>query len=141
MFDYDTDSDKVSDVLEDDLERGSATLAAFVVTLITVTFFGTLVSMISVTMSLSGDYQVGNKYLERHTKLHCHHQGRVIAHGLCSNLGWAVEAANGSSWCENKIFNIHFDTNLHCPCFLPEHISNNTFISPPFVSLANSDQM
>ena len=58
MFDYDTDSDKVSDVLEDDLERGSATLAAFVVTLITVTFFGTLVSMISVTMSLSGDYQV-----------------------------------------------------------------------------------
>lgn len=60
MFDYDTDSDKVSDVLEDDLERGSATLAAFVVTLITVTFFGTLVSMISVTMSLSGDYQVGN---------------------------------------------------------------------------------
>ena len=58
LFDYDTDSDKVSDILEDDLERGSAVLAAFVVTLITVTFFGTLVAMLSVTMSLSGDYQV-----------------------------------------------------------------------------------
>ena len=58
LFDYDTDSDKVSDLLEDDLERGSAVLAAFVVTLITVTFFGTLVAMLSVTMSLSGDYQV-----------------------------------------------------------------------------------
>ena len=45
-------------ILEDDLERGSAVLAAFVVTLITVTFFGTLVAMLSVTMSLSGDYQV-----------------------------------------------------------------------------------
>ena len=58
LFDYDTDSDKVSDLMEDDLERGSAVLAAFVVTLITVTFFGTLVAMLSVTMSLSGDYQV-----------------------------------------------------------------------------------
>ena len=58
LFDYVTDSDKVSDILEDDLERGSAVLAAFVVTLITVTFFGTLVAMLSVTMSLSGDYQV-----------------------------------------------------------------------------------
>ena len=58
LFDYDADSDKVSDILEDDLERGSAVLAAFVVTLITVTFFGTLVAMLSVTMSLSGDYQV-----------------------------------------------------------------------------------
>ena len=55
LFDYDTDSDKVSDILEDDLERGSAVLAAFVVTLITVTFFGTLVAMISITMSVSGD--------------------------------------------------------------------------------------
>ena len=62
LFDYDTDSDKVSDILEDDLERGSAVLAAFVVTLITVTFFGTLVAMLSVTMSLSGDYQVGNPF-------------------------------------------------------------------------------
>ena len=60
LFDYDTDSDKVSDILEDDLERGSAVLAAFVVTLITVTFFGTLVAMLSVTMSLSGDYQVSH---------------------------------------------------------------------------------
>ena len=63
LFDYDTDSDKVSDILEDDLERGSAVLAAFVVTLITVTFFGTLVAMLSVTMSLSGDYQVGSHFL------------------------------------------------------------------------------
>ena len=62
LFDYDTDSDKVSDILEDDLERGSAVLAAFVVTLITVTFFGTLVAMLSVTMSLSGDYQVSHIY-------------------------------------------------------------------------------
>ena len=60
LFDYDTDSDKVSDILEDDLERGSAVLAAFVVTLITVTFFGTLVAMLTVTMSLSGDYQVSH---------------------------------------------------------------------------------
>ena len=60
LFDYDTDSDKVSDILEDDLERGSAVLAAFVVTLITVTFFATLVAMLSVTMSLSGDYQVSH---------------------------------------------------------------------------------
>ena len=58
LFDYDSDSDKMSDVLEDDLERGSAVLAAFVVTLITVTFFGSMVVMISVTMSVSGDYQV-----------------------------------------------------------------------------------
>ena len=58
LFDYDSDSDKLSDILEDDLERGSAVLAAFVVTLITVAFFGSLVVMISVTMSVSGDYQV-----------------------------------------------------------------------------------
>ena len=58
LFDYDSDSDKLSDILEDDLERGSAVLAAFVVTLITVSFFGSLVAMISVTMSVSGDYQV-----------------------------------------------------------------------------------
>ena len=58
LFEYDSDSDKLSDILEDDLERGSAVLAAFVVTLITVAFFGSLVVMISVTMSVSGDYQV-----------------------------------------------------------------------------------
>ena len=57
-YDYDTDSDKLSDILEDDLERGSAVLAAFVVTLITMTFFVTLVTMISITMCVSGDYQV-----------------------------------------------------------------------------------
>ena len=59
-YDYDTDSDKLSDILEDDLERGSAVLAAFVVTLITMTFFVTLVTMISITVSVSGDYQVRN---------------------------------------------------------------------------------
>ena len=62
LFDYDSDSDKLSDILEDDLERGSAVLAAFVVTLITVSFFGSLVAMISVTMSVSGDYQVCYKH-------------------------------------------------------------------------------
>ena len=61
LFDYDSDSDKLSDILEDDLERGSAVLAAFVVAFITISFFGTLVAMISVTMSVSGDYQA--KYL------------------------------------------------------------------------------
>ena len=60
LFDYDSDSDKLSDILEDDLERGSAVLAAFVVAFITISFFGTLVAMISVTMSVSGDYQAKN---------------------------------------------------------------------------------
>lgn len=119
LFDYDSDSDKLSDILEDDLERGSAVLAAFVVAFITISFFGTLVAMISVTMSVSGDYQ-----------------GRVIAFNLCKQFSaWSDLELNESSWCENKIFNYHFDTAVHCKCFMPFSTTNftkNSFTLPPF---------
>lgn len=54
---FESDSDKLSDVLQDDLERGSALIAAFIVTLITITFFTILVIMLVFTLSVSGDYQ------------------------------------------------------------------------------------
>ena len=78
---YDSDdSSKVSDLPEDDLERGSAIVAAFVVTLITIWFFGTMISMIFITMSVSGDYQ-----------------GRIITYNLCKNFpDWSLIIVNDS---------------------------------------------
>ena len=57
LYETESDSDKVSDVLQDDLERGSALIAAFVVTLITITFFTVMIVMLVFTLSVSGDYQ------------------------------------------------------------------------------------
>ena len=48
----------MSGVLEDDLERGSALIAAVVVTFITITFFSIMIAMLSFTLSVYGDYQV-----------------------------------------------------------------------------------
>ena len=103
---YDSDdSSKVSDLPEDDLERGSAIVAAFVVTLITIWFFGTMISMIFITMSVSGDYQ-----------------GRIITYNLCKNFpDWSGIIVNDSSWCDPKIFNYHFQLSVQCPCFSPDH--------------------
>ena len=48
----------MSGLLEDDLERGSALIAAVVVTFITITFFSIMIAMLSFTLSVYGDYQV-----------------------------------------------------------------------------------
>ena len=55
--DSESESDKVSDLPQDDLERGSALIAAFVVAFITVAFFTVLTLMLLFTLSVSGDYQ------------------------------------------------------------------------------------
>ena len=52
-----SESDKVSDLPQDDLERGSALIAAFVVAFITIAFFTVLTLMLLFTLSVSGDYQ------------------------------------------------------------------------------------
>ena len=57
MYETESDSDKVSDLLQDDLERGSALIAAFVVAFITITFFTIMIIMLVFTLSVSGDYQ------------------------------------------------------------------------------------
>ena len=57
MYETESDSDKVSDLLQDDLERGSALIAAFVVAFITVTFFTVMTIILAFTLSVSGDYQ------------------------------------------------------------------------------------
>ena len=99
------DSDKVSDLLEDDLEKGSATIAAFLVTFIAVWFFGTMVGVFFVTMSVSGDYQ-----------------GRLITHELCKSFPeWSFLNGSGVSWCDPKIFNYHFQLSVQCPCFSSDH--------------------
>ena len=104
LLPYHSDSDKMSDVLAEDLERGSAVVAALVVTLITLWFLGTMITMISITMSVSGDYQ-----------------GRVIAHDLCKSFpNWSFIGGTESSRCDQKIFNYHFSTETHCSCFLQQ---------------------
>ena len=55
--DTESESDKVSDLPQDDLERGSALIAAFVVAFITIAFFTVLTLMLLFTLSVSGDYQ------------------------------------------------------------------------------------
>ena len=52
-----SESDRLSGILEDDLEKGSALTAAFVVVFITVAFFTTLITMLAFTLSVAGDYQ------------------------------------------------------------------------------------
>ena len=111
-LDYSSDSDKVSDLLEDDLERGSAVIAAIVVTAITIWFFGTIFAMFFVTMSISGDYQ-----------------GRIITYNLCRNFPeWSFITGNDTSWCDPKIFNYHFQLDVQCPCFSQGHnpLQNNS---------------
>ena len=52
-----SEDDLLSGVLEEDLEKGSALTAASVVVFITVTFFSVMITMLSFTLSVAGDYQ------------------------------------------------------------------------------------
>ena len=124
-----SESDRLSGILEDDLEKGSALTAAFVVVFITVAFFTTLITMLAFTLSVAGDYQATLPSLLESSLIMFHsRQGRVIAFSLCrGSSAWSHLTGEGRSWCDDRIFNYHFQPSIHCPCF--SHIHNISTIS------------
>ena len=94
----------IDDFIEDDFEKANA----FGVSLLVVSIFLTFSIMFFLAISISINYQT-------------HSQSKQIAYNLCKEFpDWHVLMNSSTSWCDDRIFNLPFQLEHQCPCFVSQ---------------------